>query len=126
MIDISLLLIAIVLLYIILPVVSLYALFKFFIHRDPRRLKLWFYSTARELDVLGNIIAADLFNDILIRHAGYKFGRRGETISSVLGKNQQSDTLNIGGNFLRKVLDVIEKNHCIKSILSDEDINNRK
>ena len=113
-------------LYIILPVISLYAVFKFVIHRDPRRLKLWFYSTAREVDVLGNIIAADLFNDLLIRSAGYKFGRRGETISSVLGKNQQSDTLNWGGNFLRKVLNVIEKNHCIKSILSDEDINNRK
>jgi 8-oxo-dGTP diphosphatase len=121
-----LLVVAILLLYTILPVISIYAILKFILHRDPRRLKLWFYSTARAIDILGNVISANLFNDIFIKKSGYKFGRRGETISSVLGKNQKLNTLNTGGRVLRNMLDLIEQDHCVKSILSDEDINNRK
>jgi hypothetical protein len=126
MIDLLLLIVAITLLYVILPVVSLYAILKFIIYRDFRQSKIWFYSTTKAIDILGNVIAADLFNDIFIKKRGYEFGRRGETISSVLGKNQQDNTLTKGGNFLRSLLDYIEHDHCIKSILTDEDINNRK
>ena len=58
----------------------------------------------------------ELFNDILIKIGGYKFGNRQETISSVLGKNQRSNTLTKAGKILRFILDVIDKDHCKNSI----------
>lgn len=45
-----------------------------------------------------------------------RFGNIAETISSVLGKNQISNNLTKFGKVICKILDTIEKNHCIKSI----------
>ena len=67
----------------------------------------------------------ELFNDILIKIGGYKFGNRQETISSVLGKNQRSNTLTRAGRILRFILDFIDKDHCLNSI-NDELSNTTK
>ena len=56
---------------------------------------------------------------------GYKFGNPKETISSVLGKNQRDKTLSLAGELLRWILDLIDDNHCIKSI-NDEVTNTKK
>lgn len=67
-------------------------------------------------DILGNTICEQLFNDLLITKVGYRFGDSRETISSVLGKNQQKETLTRLGFILAYILDSIETEHCKKSI----------
>ena len=76
----------------------------------------YFLNTARNLDIFGNREFRSFWNAVLILPEGYKFGKYGETISSVLGKNQRDSTLKPCGKFLVKVLDKIENDHCLKSI----------
>ena len=83
---------------------------------------IWFltatlHSLALWLDQIGNAVCRDLFNRLLIEKDWYKFGKVQETISSVLGKNQMLDTLSLWGLILVSILDLFERNHCIKSII---------
>jgi len=52
----------------------------------------------------------------MILKGGYKFGNRDETISSVLGKNIEMNTLSKFGKGLNSILDVIELGHSLNSI----------
>jgi hypothetical protein len=122
MLEFLLLFVALTLLFTIVPIASLYKITKALYHRSFRELKVWFYSTARTIDIFGNVLASDLFNDTLIKRTGYRFGRRGETISSVIGKNYRDGTLTRVGSGLRKTLDFIDEDHSMKSILSEEHI----
>ena len=79
-------------------------------------IKTWACKTARSIDVFANVEAQELFNDTLIKKGGYKFGNRQETISSVMGKNQRTNTLTKAGKTLRIILDFIDKDHCKNSI----------
>lgn len=124
MLELLLLIVAITLLYILLPIVAIYVILKTIFKERPRTLKVWFYRTAMSIDRFANVNAAELFNDIFIKKGGYKFGHPDETISSVIGKNQRDKTLTRTGRFLRYILDKIEPNHCLDSI--DEDITNLK
>jgi 8-oxo-dGTP diphosphatase len=81
-----------------------------------KRLDQQFLSIATSVDASGNVVCKDLFNMILIKKEGYEFGKRKETISSVLGKNQRDDTLTGIGKGVAFVLDKIDPNHCLKSI----------
>ena len=126
MIEFLLLFIALTLMFVIVPIASVYKIIKALIHRNTRELKVWFYGTARTIDIFGNVVAADLFSDTLIKKGGYRFGRRGETISSVIGKNYLDGTLTRLGSGLRKILDFIDPDHSVNSILSDEQINQSK
>ena len=63
-----------------------------------------------------------LFNDILIKKEGFRFGNPDETISSVCGRNKSVDTLLPLGKSLSKLLNKIEKDHVEKSIELDENI----
>jgi 8-oxo-dGTP diphosphatase len=71
-------------------------------------------------DIHGNTYLAKLFNDTLIKSKpgviAYKFGNPRETISSVLGKNKQLETLTWLGVLLDKILHLFDSNHSIKSI----------
>ena len=83
---------------------------------------IWFltatlHSLALWLDQIGNAVCRDLFNRLLIEKDWYKFGKVQETISSVLGKNQMLDTLSLWGWILVSILELFERNHCIKSII---------
>lgn len=95
----------------------------FFINLYKRRWKLsfkrldqQFLSIATSIDATGNVICKDLFNILLIKEKGYRFGKRKETISSVLGKNQRDDTLRKTGKAIVFILDKIETDHCLISI----------
>lgn len=81
-----------------------------------RRLDAQFLSIAISIDASGNVVCKDLFNLALKKKGGYAFGKRKETISSVLGKNQRDGTLTGLGKALAFVLDKIDPNHCLKSI----------
>ena len=81
-----------------------------------KRLDDQFLSIATSIDASGNVVCKDLSNLILIKKGGYEFGKRKETISSVLGKNQRDNTLTGIGKRVAFVLDKIDPNHCLKSI----------
>ena len=111
--------VAIILLYLFLPVVVIFYMIKYLLTGNKRELKVWFFRSAREIDVFANVVGADLFNAIFITNGGYKFGNPKETISSVLGKNQRDKTLSLAGDLLRWILDLIDDNHCLNSINND-------
>ena len=73
------------------------------------------FALAWAIDVLGNVLCADLFNVILIKHGGYRFGEVGETVSSVLGVNKMNGTLSKTGEKVAALLGKIDPDHCIKS-----------
>lgn len=85
-----------------------------------RNFKAWNYDLAIALDQYGNVLCKYLFNNALIKINGYRFGNPDETISSVLGKNKKQNTLTNAGKILDKILDLVDKNHSIKSIDESE------
>ena len=125
MIEFIVLSIAIILLYLFLPIVVIFYIIKYLLTGNKRELKVWFYRSAREIDVFANVVGSDLFNVIFIVDQGYKFGNPKETISSVLGKNQRDKTLSLAGDGLRRILDLIDENHCLNSI-NNEVTNTKK
>ena len=78
--------------------------------------KDYFLSTSRSIDVWANYEFRTLWNTILIKNHGYKFGVKNETISSALGKNERDNTLTNTGKVLVFILDLLDKNHCKNAI----------
>ena len=116
MIELVILIISITLLYLLLPLVALFMIIKYLFTGNKRMLVVWFYRTAREIDIFANVNGSEFFDAIFIVNGGYKFGNPKETISSVIGKNQRDKTLSIAGKVLRYMLDKIDKEHCLNSI----------
>lgn len=125
--SLILLLVALTLAVVLLPLGLLRTLieiwFRFFVPGTNSASKkgLWylggiFRSVAIWIDQIGNSVCRDLFNRCLITSAGYKFGKVQETISSVLGKNQETWTLTCLWAIIVKLLDTLDKNHCKDSI----------
>lgn len=81
-----------------------------------KSVKGYFYELAKDIDIFGNRAFRSLWNSTLINKKGYRFGAWGETISSVLGKNQETNTLTRTGKTLAGLLDWLDKDHCKKSI----------
>ena len=79
--------------------------------------KGYFRSTAVNMDKFGNREFRTLWNLILKTESGYKFGNPEETISSALGKNERDNTLSKTGKRLAWLLNKIDKEHCLKSIV---------
>ena len=127
--SLILLIVALALAVVLLPLGLLWTLgeiwFRFFVPGTNSASKkglwyLWgiFRSVAIWIDQIGNSVCRDLFNRYLITSAGYKFGKVQETISSVLGKNQETWTLTLVGRAVVGVLDWIDKDHCRESIIT--------
>jgi len=76
----------------------------------------YWFTDAMELDIYGNYAYRATWN-YLFQKTGYNFGKKGETISSALGKNQRDNTLTKVGKLMCWILDSIDKNHCKNSIL---------
>jgi hypothetical protein len=74
---------------------------------------------AMSIDQLANKVCKELFNDILITKDGYKFGHIDETISSATGRNVLKGTLSPIGKGLNWILNVLDKDHCVKHIEHD-------
>lgn len=80
--------------------------------------------TAVELDKMGNTWMQEVFNDFLINKKGHKFGSKDETISYVLGKNKETNTLNWLGKKVATFLNFIEPSHVEKAINNSDYDNN--
>ena len=125
MIELLVLIIATTLLYLLLPVIICFMILKYIFTGNKKMLAVWFYRTAREIDLFANVVGAEFWNAVFITNGGYKFGNPKETISSVLGKNQRDKTLTLLGDALRWVLDRIDEDHCLNSI-NDDATNTKK
>ena len=112
--GILLTILALTLLYITSPISIIYAIIKRITKRNG--INTYFIRMAIAFDKVGNVISSDLFNDIMIKKEGYRFGLSEETISSVLGKNKRDNTLLWPGRLLSRVLDKIQRNHVEISI----------
>jgi len=104
-----LLIVALIIAIIFIPICFVFALF--FKGRCA-----FLMQVAISIDQLGNVVGARLFNIALIKENGYQFGSEDETISSVLGRNKKIGMLKPLGRWLDSLLDMIEKDHSIKSI----------
>lgn len=87
-----------------------------FINYFNVKKKGYFKHTAVNIDIFANREFRASWNKWLKTESGYKFGKEGETISSALGKNKLNGTLTKKGKLLCRILDFIDKDHCIKSI----------
>jgi hypothetical protein len=125
MIELLVLIIATTLLYLLLPIIICFMMLKYIFTGNKKMLAVWFYRTAREIDLFANVVGAEFWNAVFITDGGYKFGNPKETISSVLGKNQRDKTLTLLGDALRWILDRIDEDHCLNSI-NDDATNTKK
>ena len=126
--SLILLLVALALAVVLLPLGLLRTLgeiwFRVFIpsgKNSPSKKGLWylwgiFRSVAIWIDQIGNSVCRDMLNRLLITSGWYSFGKVQETISSVLGKNQETGTLTFFWAMIVKLLDTLDKNHCKDSI----------
>lgn len=126
--SLILLLVALALAVVLLPLGILRTLaeiwFRVFIpsgKNSPSKKGLWYLSSiirtiAIGLDQIGNSVCRDMLNRLLITSGWYSFGKVQETISSVLGKNQETGTLTFFWAMIVKLLDTLDKNHCKDSI----------
>lgn len=113
MISILLALVAFLLAGLIFPIALVYSFFKNILYYKGKN---FFLKIGLSIDIIGNTLCEQLFNDFLIVKDGYRFGDSRETISSVLGKNKKKNTLSKLGQLLASTLDTIDSNHCINSI----------
>lgn len=75
-----------------------------------------FLQIAISIDQTGNVLCKTLFNKTLIQLGGYSFGCRMHTVSYVLGKNKETNTLTKLGKALVWILNIIDKGHVEKSV----------
>jgi hypothetical protein len=77
----------------------------------------YYLDLATSEDQHSNVAMRYLFNHIMIREDGYKFGNKDETVSSVFGKNQKKLKLRWFGYIWGvRFLNIFEKDHSLKSI----------
>ncbi|WP_282054477.1 hypothetical protein [Maribacter luteus] len=108
--------ISIILMLVTGPLGFIYGIFHSLFTQGFSGIGEFLLKIAISIDQLGNVMMQHLLNQLWIKKAGYRFGNRDETISSVLGKNKQSDTLTGFGKAIDKILDIIDPDHSLNSI----------
>lgn len=76
-----------------------------------REFNSWQKELALTKDKWGNVLIKYAANRLLINKYGYQFGNYRETISKVLGKNKEKNTLTNFGKLIANILNLIDKNH---------------
>ena len=82
----------------------------------------YWLQDAREVDIFGNYTYRTTWNMLFGRKGGYRYGRRGETISSALGKNEFYNSCSVVGYVMVYMLWFIDYKywfsggHCYNSI----------
>lgn len=108
--GIVLYILATVLWILITPINWVIVCFKYGLSND------YFKETAIDIDRFANRNFRTFLNLTMRIKNGYAFGDERETISSALGKNQRDSTLSWFGECICFVLDLLDENHCVKSI----------
>ena len=79
----------------------------------------FFVGIAIALDQVGNVAFGGFFNWLFLKDpVTFAFGNTHETVSEVLGWNQTVENLNRKGKLMVSILNVIEKDHCLKAMTS--------
>lgn len=86
----------------------------------PFHIKDYFRRFAISLDQLGNVTCQWLLNATLIKVGGLCFGNEDKTISYVIGKNKETNTLSILGKFMAKLLNQWDTNHVENAVKNEE------
>ena len=120
MIGLILFIISTFLACLIYPIGFLYSIGLTIFKSGYKRLDDYLFNCALATDQHANVFLAKLFNDVMIKPNGHKFGNPDETISSVLGKNKLMGKLSYFGKCLDLILHLLDNNHSIKSIENDE------
>ena len=122
--GILLFIVALLLAFIIMPLGFVYGILKNILTFRGKTLILVinkaFYMIAYAIDQLGNVVCQFLFNDLMIKKDGYKFGDPDKTISYVLGINKQDGTLSGFGGLIVALLHLIDPNHVEKAVQNDQ------
>lgn len=116
LIGVLLFLISIVLLAVSGPLGFIYGFFHAFFTKGFKGIGEFLLKIAISIDQLGNVMMQHLLNILWVKKGCYNFGNRDETISSALGRNKNLGTLTGFGNWIDKLLDVIDPNHSLNSI----------
>lgn len=116
LIGMLLFLISIVLLAITGPIGFVYGLFRSLLKEGFKGIGEYLLKIAISIDQLGNVMMQHLLNTLWVKKGRYNFGNRDETISSALGRNKKLGRLTGFGNWIDKLLDVIDPNHSLNSI----------
>ena len=113
--------IAILLLIFTTPIGFFYALLRQLFFGKLQTLSIYFLEVAISIDNTGNVMMQHLLNDMLLvkKEPTYYFGNKKETISSVLGKNELTNTLSVLGKALNSFLNAIDNGHALNSIQYD-------
>ena len=85
-------------------------------HRTWKSVDTYFYYNALDFDHFANHNFKTVFNKFLVKKGCHQFGDFRETVSSVLGKNQKTNTLTKSGRWLANTLDYFDPDHCQNSI----------
>ena len=103
------------------PIGFVYALIRQTCSSKAKSLNVYFIEVALVLDEVGNVTMQHLLNDILLMNdvQTYYFGNKNETISSVIGKNSITNTLSPLGRTLNSILNFLDKDHSLNSIIYD-------
>ena len=120
MIGLILFILSNVLISLIYPIGFIYSVVLTLFKSGYKTLDDYLFRCALANDQHGNTFLAKLFNDVMIKTGGHKFGNPDETISSVLGKNKLMGKLSYFGKCLDFILHLLDNNHSIKSIEEDE------
>lgn len=81
-------------------------------------MKTYLWNLLISIDQFFNVFLSPFLN-MFISEKSYKFGNPDETLSSVFGKNVRSGKCK-GCYYICRILHLIDKNHCKKSIEEDE------
>lgn len=103
------------------PIGILFAIGRQFVSHKVIMLNIYLLEVALVLDQAGNVIMQHFLNFALLKkkkHA-YLFGNKNETISSVIGKNSLTGTLNSVGLMTDAFLNFIDNRHSLDSIIYD-------
>jgi len=113
-----LLVIAVLMSIVLYPIGWVYSIITF--RGSFKKLGSWWFIMAVSVDQLGNVVMSTLFNDLLIKKYGHKFGDEDQTISMVLGVNKAMGTLTRFGKLIADILNKIDPNHVEKAIEKNE------
>lgn len=90
------------------------------------------FNKAMAIDIFGNYQYADFWNLLLSKKGdNYKFGRKGETLSSCFGKKQVECSLSWIGWLFLAIINTIDftkwfkGGHCYAAIMLDDEINKK-
>lgn len=115
-IGVLLFLISIVLLTVTGPIGFIYGFFRTLFRNGFKGIGEYLLKIAISVDQLGNVMMQHLLNSLWVKKGRYNFGNRDETISSALGRNKKLGTLTGFGNWIDKLLDIIDPEHSLNSI----------